>query len=161
MCRLACAANRFRNAFASGMMSSRRSRNGGRCTEMRADAVEQILAQLAVLDGFFGLAIRRGDDAAIGLVTDLAADRPDFLFLQHAQQFALRINGHFGNFVEEQRAAFGLAEQAFAIGMRAGESAFHGAEQFAFDQFARQRGAIDLDDAVLAARAQARGSDRR
>ena len=32
--RLACEANRFRNDVASGMMSSRRSRNGGRWTEM-------------------------------------------------------------------------------------------------------------------------------
>ena len=30
MSRLACAANRFRKALASGMMSSRRSRSGGR-----------------------------------------------------------------------------------------------------------------------------------
>ena len=32
--RLACAANRFRNALASGMMSSRRSRSGGKWTEI-------------------------------------------------------------------------------------------------------------------------------
>ena len=38
--------------------------------------------------------------------------------------------------------------------MRAGEGAFHGAEQLAFDQFARQGGAVDLDDLALAARAE-------
>ena len=37
--------------------------------------------------------------------------------------------------------------------MRAGEGAFHRTEQFAFDQFARQGGAIDLDDPPFAARA--------
>src|SRR5208283_2763138 len=41
-----------------------------------------------------------------------------------------------------------------AVGMRAGKSAFNGAEQFAFDQFPRQGGAIDFDDSGLAARAE-------
>ena len=102
-----------------------------------ADAVIKVFAQFAVLDGFLGHAVGGGDDPAIGLVTGLAADGPDFLVLQHAQQLALRVNRHLGNFVEEQRAALGLAEQAFAVGMRAGERAFDRAEQFAFNQLAR------------------------
>jgi hypothetical protein len=73
------------------------------------------------------------------------------LILQHTEQLALRINRHLGNFVQEQRAALGLAEQPFAVGMGAGERALDGAEQFALDEFAGQRGAIDLDDAALAA----------
>ena len=154
MSRLACATNRFRKALASGMMSSRRSRKRRQVDGNGADAVEQIFAQLAVLDGFVRLAIGGGDEAAVGLVAGLAADRADFLVLQHAQQFALRVDRHFGDFVQQQRAAFGLAEQTFAVGVRAGEGAFDGAEQFAFDQFARQGGAIDLDDLALAARAQ-------
>ena len=98
--------------------------------------------------------IGRGHDAAIGFVSDLAADGPDFLVLQHAKQFALGVYRHFGNFIQEERAAFGLAEKTFAIGMRAGERAFDRAEQFAFNQFAGKGGAIDFDDFIFAARAQ-------
>ena len=47
-----------------------------------------------------------------------------------------------------------MAEQSLAVGVRAGEGAFHGAEQLALDQFARQGGAIDLDDLALAAWAE-------
>ena len=127
----------------------------------RADAVKQILAQLAVLDGVLRLAVGGGDDAAIGLVTRPSADGPDFLFLQHAQQLALRVDRHFGNFIQEQRAAFRLAEQTFAVGVRAGERAFDRAEQFALDQFARQRGAIDFDERPGGARARRRESNPR
>ena len=43
--------------------AQRRQMNGN-----GADAVEQIFAQLAVLDGVLGLAVGGGDDAAVGLV---------------------------------------------------------------------------------------------
>ena len=119
-----------------------------------ADAVIKVLAQFAVLEGVFRLAVGGGDDAAVGLVAGLAADRADFVVLQDAQQLALRVDGHFGDFVEQQRAAFRLAEKTFAVGVRAGERAFDRTEQFAFDQFAGQGGAIDFDDFVFAARTE-------
>ena len=49
---------------------------------------------------------------------------------------------------------FGLAEEALAVGVGAGESAADGPEQLAFDQFAGQGGAVDLDDLAFAAGAQ-------
>ena len=115
-----------------------------------ADAVEQVFTQFAVLDGFVGLAVGGRNDAAVDLVAGGVAHRPHFLVLQHAQQFALRVDGHLGDFIQEQGAALGLAEQSLPVGVGTRESAFLGAKQFAFDQLARQRGAIDLDDPVFA-----------
>ena len=112
MFRPAWASNRLRKALASGRMSSRRSRNGGRWIVNGADAVKEVLAQFARLDRLVGLAVGRGDDAAIGLVTGASADGPDFLFLEDAQQLALRVDRHFGNFIQQKRAALGLPEQA-------------------------------------------------
>ena len=66
----------------------------------------------------------------------------------------MRINRHFGDFVQEQRPVFGLTEQTLAVAVRAGKGAFDRAEQFAFDQLARQGGAIDLNDFSFAARAE-------
>jgi hypothetical protein len=66
----------------------------------------------------------------------------------------LGVDGHFGDFVQEQRAAFGLLEEAFAIHVGAGEGAFDGAEELAFDQFAGQGGAVDLDERAFAAGAE-------
>ena len=74
------------------------------------------------------------------------------MVLQHAEQLALRIDRHLGNFIEQQRTALGLAEQTFTVGMRTGERTFDGTEEFTLDQFAGQRRAVDLDDPVFGAR---------
>ena len=63
------------------------------------------------------------------------------------------VHGHLGNFVKQQGAVFGLAEQSHAVGVRAGVGSLDRAEQFALDQLARQRGAVDLDDFIFIARA--------
>ena len=99
-------------------------------------------------------AVGGGDDAAIAFVAGAPADGADFLFLQDAEEFALGVNGHFGDFVQEEGAALGLLEQSLAVHVGAGEGAFDGAEQFAFDQFAGQGGAIDFDERPLVARAE-------
>jgi hypothetical protein len=119
-----------------------------------ADAVEQVLAQLAIFNGFVGFAIGGGDDAAIGFVADFAADGAHFLVLQDAEEFALCVDGHFGDFVQEQGATFSLAEEAFAVGVSAGKGALDGAEEFAFDQFAGKGGAVDFDEWPLVPAAQ-------
>ncbi len=119
-----------------------------------ADAVEQILAQLALGNRFIRLAIGGRDQTAVGFVRGLPTHRTHFLVLQHSQELALGIDWHFGDLVQQQRPAFRQPKQSIAIGVRAGEGAFHGAEELAFDQFARQGGAIDLDDLALAARAE-------
>ena len=120
----------------------------------RADAIKQIFAQLALGNRFVGLAIGGSDQAAVGFIGGLATHRAHFLVLQHAQELALGVHRHFGDFVQQERAAFGLAKQAFAIGVGTGKGPFHGTEQLALDQLARQRRAVDLDDSALAARAE-------
>ena len=45
----------------------------------------------------------------------VAAKRTELALLQHAQQFDLEGRAGFANFVEEQRAAVILLEQAFAV----------------------------------------------
>src|SRR6185503_18378325 len=130
-------------------LAQRREVNG-----QRADAVIEVFAQFALLDGVIDAAVCGGDDAAIGLVAGAPADGADLLLLEHAQQFALRVDGHFGQLVEEQRAAFSLAEEAFAVLGGTRERAFDGTEQFAFDQFAGQGGAVDLDEGTFVPPAQ-------
>src|SRR5205085_5947808 len=68
--------------------------------------------------------------------------------------FALGVQRHFGNFVKQQRAPFRLAEKPFSVALGASESALDRPEQFALDKFARQGGAINLDEGSLIARAE-------
>ena len=76
------------------------------------EAVEQILAEQALLDQPAQVAMGGGDDADIGLDRRAAADRRVLAFLQHAQQAGLRLGRHVADLVEEQRAAVGLLELA-------------------------------------------------
>jgi hypothetical protein len=68
---------------------------------------------------------------------------------EHAQQFHLSGERQRADFIEEQRAAVGRFELAFARLVRAGVGARFGAEEFGFDQLARQRAAIDRDEGTV------------
>ena len=61
-------------------------------------------------------------------------------------------NGHVADFVEKERAAVGLFEFAEMVGGSAGEGAFFVAEEFGFDQFGGNGGAVECDECVFAAR---------
>ena len=62
-------------------------------------------------------------------------------------------SGKLAHLVEEQRAAVGQLESADAPLSRAGERAFHVAEQFAFDQARGDGAAVELHERSIATRA--------
>ena len=94
----------------------------------------------------------RGDEHAnIHANRLVAADALDFALFEHAQQFRLHGDGHVANFVEKQRAAFGLFEFANVLCRRAGECSLFMAEELRFDQFRRNRRAIQRDECIFMA----------
>ena len=62
--------------------------------------------------------------------------------MQHAQNFRLGCGCHVADFIEKDRAIITLLEFADALNSGAGERAFFVAEQFAFEELFRNRGAI-------------------
>ena len=60
---------------------------------------------------------------------------------------------HFGQLVQEQRAAVGRLEQAGLVAVGAGERALPVAEHLGFEQRLRQRGAVDRHHLLLDAAA--------
>ena len=96
--------------------------------------------------------LRGRQDADIERHRLLAADALDLPLLQHAQQLGLQGQRHFGNFVEQQRAAVGLLELAGLGRLRAGEGALLVAEQCRFQQVVGNRRAVDGDERPLGAR---------
>ena len=110
------------------------------------EAVEQVLAELAALDEFDQVLVRRRDEPEIDLDRALGADGVDLALLQRAQQLHLRIERQFADLVEEQRAAVGLGELAGVLLGGAGEGALLVAEQDGLDEVLRQRAAIDGDE---------------
>ena len=74
----------------------------------------------------------------------------DFAFFQNAQQLGLHGYRHIADFVEKQCTALGLFKLADMPAGGAGERAFFVSEEFRFDEFGRDRGAIQRDEWHLA-----------
>ena len=69
------------------------------------EAVEQVLAKVAALDGFAQVAVGGGDDADVRLQEARPAEPLELAFLQHPQELGLRGQTHLADLVEEQHAA--------------------------------------------------------
>src|SRR5690606_1006727 len=83
-----------------------------------------------------------------------AADAHELALLEHAQQLRLRSARHLADLVEEERAAVGELEEAFALADRAGERALLVAEQLGLEQRLRHRGDVGGDERPVPARRQ-------
>ena len=70
-----------------------------------AQAVEQILAELAVGDALLEIGVGRGHDADVDARGTRLADRQDFPLLEEAQQLRLHVDRQVADLVEEERAA--------------------------------------------------------
>ena len=79
------------------------------------EAIHQVFAQLAVLHRLPRIAIGGRDDAHARAQLFLAADARVAAGFEHAQQAHLHFRRHLGDFVEEQRAAFGALEAAAVL----------------------------------------------
>ena len=64
------------------------------------------------------------------------------MILQNVQQFGLQMRAHFRNFVQENRPLVGQFKLARLASHRSGKGALLEPEQFRFQQFSRQRGAV-------------------
>ncbi len=107
------------------------------------EAEEQVLAEQALLDEDAQVLVGRRDDADIGLDRGAAADGGVFALLEHAQKPGLGVHRHVADLVEKERAALRLLETPDRALAGAGEGALLVAEQFAFDQVARNGRDID------------------
>ena len=119
-------AKNARKRCASGMMSSRRSRSVGTRHLDDVEAEEEVLAEAAGLHVVFEVAVRRRDDAHVGLARARLAQPLELTFLQEAQQLGLQAGGQLADLVEEQRAALGGLDPPRLIADRAGERARRG-----------------------------------
>jgi hypothetical protein len=66
--------------------------------------------------------------------------------LQDAQQLGLHLEGHFPNFVEQQRAPLRLFEKAFALALRIRKRPLGVAEQLGLEQARGHGCAVDGDE---------------
>src|SRR5262249_6803737 len=75
-----------------------------------------------------------------------------FVFLEHAEQRRLRLEGQIADLVEQQGSLFGGSNEAQSILRRSREGALSIAEQLALDQRRPQRTAVDGHERPWSAR---------
>ena len=113
------------------------------------DAVVEVLAEAAFLDGRFQVAVRGGQDAHVDGDFLLAADRPDLALLQGPQQLGLHRQRHLADLVEKQRPALGLREEPLAVVAGVGEGPLDVPEQLALQQRVGQGRDVHGDERLL------------
>ena len=117
------------------------------------DAVEQILAELAMRHHVRQVAVGRGNDADVDLAASTRPERLEGSVLEDAQHLHLRCPVEIADLVEEDGAAVRHFEPAGAVGLRVGERAAHVSEHLALEQ--RRRDSAEVDSYERAARAGA------
>ena len=117
------------------------------------EAVEQVVAEAALLDERLQVAVRRRHDPHADVDAAVAAERFEDAFLEDAQQLHLRGQWHLRHLVEEEGAAVRRLEAAFAPVDGSGERTALVSEQFGLEQRLWKCGAADGDEWTGGARA--------
>src|SRR5665213_1068717 len=73
------------------------------------------------------------------------------MILQDMQQLGLQMRAHFRDFIQEDGSLGGLFKLSRLGTHCASKRALLKAEQFRFQEFAGERGAVDLDEGLIAA----------
>ncbi len=120
-----------------------------------ADAVVQIVAEIALADQRIEIAVGGADDAQIQWNRRASADALDDAFLQDPQHLRLQGGGHFPDLIEEHRTAIGVLEFAGRALGGAGERALLVTEQLAFEQGVGNRRTVDGHEWQMRALGQA------
>ena len=95
--------------------------------------------------------------APIGLIAGsgrlplLFADAAERALFQNSQKFGLKTEFKFTNLIKKQSSSFSLFEQTFLASFGIRKRSLLVTEKLAFDQSARQGGAIDRDERTVGA----------
>src|ERR1035441_5568092 len=118
----------------------------------RVDSEVEIGPECLLLYVSVEVLVRGGDQADVDLALAHVAEAPEFLLLQHLQELRLDGERHVPDLVEKERPLVRDLEKAELGGDRAGESALLVPEELALQELRRKPGAIQVQEALLAAR---------
>ena len=92
------------------------------------EAVQQVFTKLTVVHGLQRTAVGSRDHAYVGRIFHLRAHAIEFLRLQNPQQPGLHVEGHLGDFIQQQRTTLGAFENTCMRTHCPGEAPFFAAE---------------------------------
>ncbi len=110
------------------------------------EAVEEVLAKLAIFHSQQQVLVGGGHDADVDLDLLCAADALETALLEHAQELDLEVGGQLADFVEKQGAAVGEFEAAALAGHGARERALFVAKELALQHADVEGHAVDRDE---------------
>ena len=116
------------------------------------EAMEEIFAEAAFAHELGEIFVGGGEDADVYFYGVGATEAHEFAFLDDAEELGLGFRADRGDFVEENRALIGDFEEAFFGSDRAGECAFHVAEELRFEQVHGDGAGVDGDEGFVGAR---------
>src|SRR5690349_12805078 len=109
-------------------------------------AVVKIFAEFAVDDLRAQIAVGCGNQPNVRpAARPIGSNRLNLAGFGEAEQHGLHAKAHLSQFVEEQRAAFGLSDQAGLVAIRARETATDMPEQLGLQECLRYPAAIESD----------------
>ena len=100
-------------------------------------------AEFSRIHHFAQIAVCGEQEPTVHRLFARATHRANGALLKHSQQTGLHLLRHLTDLVEQHRAARRVAQQPFAIAIRAGESPAHVPKQLALEQVLRNGTAID------------------
>ena len=124
-------------------MSSDALPQGRQMNRIDAQAVIQVGPEAALRDRRLEVMMGGGNHANIHTLRARGSHALEFPFLQNAEKLHLNLRRQVTDLVQEDRAAVGQLEAPLPHPHGAGERAFLMAEQLAFDERRRKRGAVD------------------
>src|SRR5262249_23117672 len=109
-------------------------------------AVEEIVAEAALLHLAVEVAPRRGENADVDALGPVAPYGTHLAALDRAQELRLERQIEIADLVDEQRSVRGLLEDALASCRSSGDRALFVTEELRLDEVRRNRGAIEDDE---------------
>src|ERR1700761_8103918 len=111
-----------------------------------------VVAKTVVRYQLLEVPVGGGDDANIHLRPVMAADALNLAALDHSQHLRLAVRAHIADLVQKNRSSVGCFQTAILRLMSAGKGPALVAEQFALEQRVRNRGAVNGNEGLVAAR---------
>src|SRR5262249_47026695 len=115
------------------------------------DAEEQVLAEATRLHLRAKVTIRGGDDADIHLARLGHPERHDLALLDDPEQLDLELRLRFTDLIQEDGSSMRHLEKALLFTAGSGERSSSVTEEFALDQVAWNRAAVDRNEDLVAA----------
>lgn len=153
LCQVGLAGDAAQHLFADQGQVVQALTQGGQCNLDHIEAVKQILPKAAGRHLGAQVLVAGADDAHVHGQLGNGADRAHGTLLNGTQQLGLHAQGQVADFIEEQGAASGGLEEAFAVVLRTGEGAFAITKELGLQQLLGDGAAVDGNEGLVLAHA--------